>query len=90
MGFTVWKKIILTICASAMCAGSWSMGRAAEPERRTIVILGDSIAAGSGVDPSEAFPGLIEKRIREKQLPYDVVNAGLSGDTTAGGARRMP
>lgn len=62
----------------------------AEASRRTIVILGDSIAAGSGVDLSEAFPSLLQRRIEQKQLPYDVVNAGVSGDTTAGGVRRMP
>jgi len=62
----------------------------AEPERKTIVIVGDSIAAGHGVDPAEAFPGLLQERINEKKLPYEVVNAGVSGDTTAGGVRRMP
>ena len=62
----------------------------AEPERKTIVILGDSIAAGSGVELSEAFPSLLQRRIEQKQLPYEVVNAGVSGDTTAGGVRRMP
>lgn len=59
-------------------------------ERKTVVILGDSIAAGYGVESEEAFPGLLQERINEKKLPYDVVNAGVSGDTTAGGARRMP
>ncbi|MBE0544050.1 MAG: arylesterase [Verrucomicrobia bacterium] len=64
--------------------------RSAEAERKTIVIVGDSIAAGHGVDPEEAFPGLLQQRINEKKLPYEVVNAGVSGDTTAGGVRRMP
>jgi acyl-CoA thioesterase-1 len=62
----------------------------AETDRKTIVILGDSIAAGNGVELSEAFPGLVQQRIDEKKLPYEVVNAGVSGDTTAGGVRRMP
>ena len=71
-----------------LCAASplWGI----EPDRRTIVILGDSIAAGSGVELSESFPSLLQQRIREKNLPYEVVNAGVSGDTTAGGVRRMP
>ncbi|MCW5552051.1 MAG: arylesterase [Verrucomicrobiae bacterium] len=63
---------------------------AAESERKTIFVLGDSIAAGHGVDPNEAFPGLLQDRINEQKLPYEVVNAGVSGDTTAGGVRRMP
>lgn len=69
---------------------SVSLSRGAEPERRTIFIVGDSIAAGHGVDPAEAFPGLLQERINAKKLPYEVVNAGVSGDTTAGGVRRMP
>lgn len=63
---------------------------AAESDRKTIFIVGDSIAAGHGVDPEEAFPGLLQQRINEQKLPYEVVNAGVSGDTTAGGVRRMP
>jgi acyl-CoA thioesterase-1 len=63
---------------------------AADGASRTIVILGDSIAAGNGVDPSESFPSLLQERVRQKGWPYEVVNAGLSGDTTAGGVRRLP
>ncbi|MEO7677371.1 MAG: arylesterase [Verrucomicrobiota bacterium] len=63
---------------------------ASEGERKTVVILGDSIAAGYGVDPEESFPSLLQKRIDEKKLPYEIVNAGVSGDTTAGGVRRIP
>lgn len=63
---------------------------AAEVERKTVVVLGDSIAAGSGVDLAESFPGVLQKRIEEKKLPWEIVNAGVSGDTTAGGLRRMP
>jgi acyl-CoA thioesterase-1 len=67
-----------------------SLVHGAEPESRTIFIVGDSIAAGHGVDPADAFPGLLQERINEKKLPYEVVNAGVSGDTTAGGVRRLP
>lgn len=60
---------------------------AAEP--KTILVLGDSIAAGYGLDPEEAFPALLEEKIQAAGLGYKVVNAGLSGDTTAGGLRRI-
>lgn len=60
-----------------------------EGDRRTILILGDSLAAGAGLDPDEAFPALLQKKIDEASLKYDVVNAGVSGDTTAGGLRRI-
>ncbi len=61
---------------------------ATETEKR-IVILGDSITAGYGLDPSEAYPALIQEKIEAAKLPYIVSNAGVSGDTTAGGLRRV-
>lgn len=69
----------------ALAASLW----ASEGERRTILILGDSLAAGSGVDPDEAFPALLQKKIDDTGLKYEIVNAGVSGDTTAGGLRRI-
>lgn len=56
---------------------------------RTVAFLGDSLTAGYGVDPGEAFPALIEGRLKAKGLDWHVVNAGVSGDTTAGGLRRV-
>ncbi len=66
-----------------LVTGLW----AAEP--RTILFFGDSITAGSGLDPDEAFPALIQKKLDEAGRPWRVVNAGLSGETTAGGLRRL-
>lgn len=60
---------------------------AAEPKR--ILVLGDSIAAGYGLDQEEAFPALINEKVQRAGLDYTVVNAGVSGDTTAGGLRRI-
>ncbi|MBC8003038.1 MAG: arylesterase [Opitutaceae bacterium] len=62
---------------------------AAEVPRPTVLILGDSLAAGYGLDPSEAFPALIQKKADAAKLNFLVINAGVSGDTTAGGLRRM-
>lgn len=56
---------------------------------KTILFLGDSLSAGSGVKPQQAFPALVQEKIRERGLPFKVVNAGLGGDTTAGGVRRL-
>ncbi len=58
-------------------------------ETKTIVFFGDSLTAGFGLEPEEAFPALIQGRIDEAGLLWRVVNAGLSGDTTAGGLRRL-
>jgi acyl-CoA thioesterase-1 len=59
------------------------------PPQKTVVVLGDSIAAGLGVDSEEAFPAILQQKIDQAHLPYRVVNAGVSGDTTAGGLRRL-
>jgi acyl-CoA thioesterase-1 len=56
----------------------------------TIVFFGDSLTAGYGLDdPAESFPHVIAERIKQAGLPFKVVNAGLSGETTAAGARRV-
>lgn len=62
---------------------------AAAAERHTLVFFGDSLTAGYGVDPDEAYPALIQRKIDEAGRPWRVVNAGLSGETTAGGMRRL-
>ena len=56
---------------------------------KTVVFLGDSLTAGLGLAPSEAFPALIAERVRSAGLPFEVQNAGLSGDTSAGALRRV-
>src|SRR5262249_4254598 len=55
----------------------------------TILFLGDSLTAGFGVEEGEAYPSLIKERIEAEHLPFEVINAGLSGDTSAGGLRRL-
>jgi acyl-CoA thioesterase-1 len=57
--------------------------------KKRVVILGDSITAGYGLDPGEAYPALLQKKIDAAALPYTVKNAGVSGDTTSGGLRRI-
>ena len=61
----------------------------ADPPKKAVVFLGDSLTAGLGVQPAEAFPALIGEKIRGAGLPFEVQNAGLSGDTSAGGLRRL-
>ncbi len=63
---------------------------AAEPQRtQTIVFFGNSLTAGYMLDPSEAFPARIQQRLDSLGLPYKTINAGLSGETTAGGVNRV-
>lgn len=61
-----------------------------EEEEKVILFFGNSLTAGYGLDdPSEAFPGLIQEKLDSLGYDYKVVNAGLSGETTAGGLNRI-
>ena len=58
-------------------------------KKKTIVFFGNSITAGYGLDLSEAFPALIQERLDSMNMPYKVVNAGVSGETSSGGRSRI-
>ena len=58
-------------------------------DKKVILFFGTSLTAGMGLDPNEAFPAVIQEKIDSLSLPYEVVNAGLSGETTAGGKNRI-
>jgi acyl-CoA thioesterase-1 len=57
--------------------------------RQTVLMLGTSLTAGLGLDPDDAWPALIQAKIDSAGLPYHIVNAGLSGETSAGALRRI-
>ena len=57
--------------------------------KKNIIFFGDSITAGYGLDKDEAFPELFQNKLNHKYLSYNVINAGLSGETSAGGLRRV-
>lgn len=59
------------------------------PVRPRIVALGDSLTAGLGLLEQESYPAIIQQKIDEAGYDFEVVNAGLSGDTSAGGVRRL-
>jgi acyl-CoA thioesterase-1 len=66
-----------------------AVARPATAAERVIVAFGDSLTAGLGVRPEEAYPALLAERLAAEGFRYRVVNAGVSGDTTAGGLRRV-
>ena len=66
-----------------------ALAAAPAPAQRTVVFLGDSLTDGYGLARDEAFPSLVEARIRAAGLGWKVVNAGVSGDTSAGARARM-
>jgi acyl-CoA thioesterase-1 len=58
-------------------------------DERVIVAFGDSLTAGLGVPADQGYPAVLAARLRSEGYPYRVINAGVSGDTTAGGLRRL-
>src|SRR3989454_4295025 len=79
-----WAVVLLVISVASLFAAPRA---AAEPH--VIVAFGDSLTAGLGVSPEESYPSRLEARLRAAGYDYRVVNAGVSGDTTAGGLRRV-
>ena len=58
-------------------------------EEKTILFFGTSLTAGLGLEPEQAYPALIQQKLDSLELDYEVVNAGLSGETTASGRNRL-
>jgi acyl-CoA thioesterase-1 len=77
-----------TIIAFALAAALAAQSARAAEELR-IVALGDSLTSGHGLGRGHAYPAVLEASLRQAGLPYSVVNHGMSGDTTAGGLRRV-
>ena len=96
---------LLTVALLAACGGASrdkaSTSGAPTPDARPsnaatpaetlpkIVAFGDSLTAGYGLSPQESYPSLLQKMLDADGFRYEVVNAGVSGDTSAGGVRRI-
>jgi acyl-CoA thioesterase-1 len=81
------SAFVLCNCLLALLMLAASAAAAAQPMR--IVVLGDSLVAGFGIKATDAFPSQLERALREKGHSVEVANAGVSGDTTAGGLGRI-
>ena len=93
----IWATLVFCICS----LNSIGFPAKAEPnniglhptqndeQSKAILFFGDSLTAGYGIDPAYAFPSLIQEKIRANGWDFQVVNAGVSGETTAGGLRRV-
>jgi acyl-CoA thioesterase-1 len=80
----------VAVCGWLLCATVGATDAAITTDALpTLVAFGDSLTAGFGVPATEAYPARLERRLREQGFAYRVVNAGVSGDTTAGGLRRV-
>ncbi|HET7910102.1 MAG TPA: arylesterase [Nitrospira sp.] len=82
------KLVIVTVWLAASLVGSQLDALAVE-DRPRIVAFGNSLTAGLGVAAEQAYPARLQRRLEEQGLRYRVINAGVSGDTTAGGLRRV-
>jgi acyl-CoA thioesterase I len=95
--FQRWSAPALRWCLAAVLSGCFVFmqesvsgdASRSEAQGKVVLVLGDSLAAGYGLDPSEAFPALLQENVDANGWPDKVVNAGLSGDTSAGGLRRL-
>lgn len=76
-------QTIVTICCGAASVF------AVEEGGGTILFFGDSLTAGYGIDHELAYPALVERQIQEEALPWEVAVGAVSGDTSAGGLRRI-
>ena len=98
------KPLSLLILSSAAACGGASRGPSPAPAeaplpspdprgtpaaRPVVLFVGTSLTAGYGLDPSEAYPARIQEKIAQAGLPHRVVNAGVSGETSAGARRRI-
>jgi len=77
------NTIALMLLATAGC-------QAASNQNQSILVIGDSLSAGLGVDPGQAWATLLQDRLTAQGYGYRVINASISGDTTSGGLRRLP
>lgn len=80
-----WRRRFVQLAALVAAAGAVPAAAA----DRLIVAFGDSLTAGYGLKPNESFPAQLESTLRRQGIAARVVNAGVSGDTTAGGKARL-
>lgn len=83
LSFSVVKLFFLVLVAS------WQPAHALD-QARTLLVVGDSLSAGYGLEPGQGWVALLQRRLEVEGYGYRVVNASISGDTTGGGLRRLP
>lgn len=84
-GYGPWALLVNAVAVLAMLA----TGTASAAARDRLLVLGDSLTAGFGLPKSQAFPARLEAALRAQGLDIEVVDAGVSGDTSAGGLARL-
>ena len=83
------RRTLGIAAAAALLSGLLCLGPAVAAKPPQILVFGDSLAAGFGLPPHASFPARLEARLAADGMRVQVVNAGVSGDTTAGGLKRL-
>jgi acyl-CoA thioesterase-1 len=83
------KELVILLSLTTALVATASDLEPGAASLKTVVVLGDSLAAGYGVEPQEAFPALLQKKVDAAGLKLTVVNAGVSGNTSADGLARI-
>lgn len=76
---------LFTICTLLLVLG----GKIAVAQANTILVMGDSLSAGYGIDPQLGWVALLQQRLQQQNSNYTVINASISGETTGGGLQRL-
>jgi len=83
------KTLVIVLGLTTALVATASDLEAGAAALKRVVVLGDSLAAGYGVEPQEAFPALLQQKVDTAGLKFTVVNAGVSGNTSADGLARI-
>jgi len=86
----IWKRRHFNVAGAALAL--WGLGWPvlAQTAPKAVLVLGDSLSAEYGLRRGSGWVALLEQRLTEQKLPWRVVNASISGDTTSGGRSRLP
>ena len=82
-----WALILGTVLLGL---AAWSGGSAMAAGKPVLLVMGDSLSAGYGLDTGSGWVALLQKRLDDRHMDWKVVNASISGETTAGGVSRLP
>src|SRR4051794_21694665 len=84
------RSRFLAFLRAALGAALLSAAASAGAASSTLLVFGDSLSASYGISPQQGWVQLLANRIQRAGLPWQVANASISGETTAGGLRRLP
>ena len=79
-----------TLSFNLVCVADDAQPSLSGTNQATILIMGDSLSAGFGMEASKSWPTLLQQRLVSENLPHQVINASISGETTNGGLSRLP